>query len=113
MIGVGTMLAMLMLIVASISGADLATWGKGPMPSSEEAVQAFAVMLMMAYTSFTVFTVLWRDTLLPAPMASQEQEGYPPAVPSYGGNATYDGANAPASYHDETPSNAAEGSSVL
>ncbi len=55
-----------------------------------------AVMLFMAYSSFTGFVTVWRDILLPPPMAGQETGGLPPpagfgAAATYGGDAGYGG----------------------
>ncbi len=44
------------------------------------AVEAFATLMLMAYSAFLVMTYQFRNTLLPAPMASGDAEqGLPPA----------------------------------
>ena len=42
LIGVSFMMSQLMLIVAVISGSNIATWNLLPAPSSEKATQAFS-----------------------------------------------------------------------
>lgn len=90
LIGVGACMINVMLITAVISGSNLATFNQLPSPAGQNAVQAFAALLVLAYSSFTAFTVVYRDTLLPPPtLAGQDMhEGLPPAQPAYG---NYDG----------------------
>jgi len=98
MIGVGAMQANEMLVVAVVSGSNLAKFGVGAMPPGEGATQAFAVLLLMAYASFTGFTLVYRDTLLPPPMAGADaHDGLPPgqAVP-----ASYDAGGAGPQFSD-------------
>jgi len=89
LIGVGAVMVNVMLLVAVVSGSNLAKFGSPISPPGEGAVQAFAVLLLLGYSTFTAFTVVYRDTLLPPPMVSQETEGLPPGQPSYG-NSQYD-----------------------
>jgi len=69
LIGTSAMQANLMLIVAVISGANMnkATAGAGAAtPASFQATEAFAAMLFMAYSTFTVFVYSWKDMCVPA-----------------------------------------------
>ncbi len=70
LIGTSAMQANLMLIVAVISGANMnkATAGAGAAtPPSFQATEAFASMLFMAYSTFTVFVYSWKDMCVTAP----------------------------------------------
>jgi hypothetical protein len=90
LIGVSALMANLMLVVAVVSGSNLAMWGAPTLPSSESATQAFAVILFLLYSAFTLFVAAWRDILLPPPMAGQDvNTGLPPSQAAYGGS--YDG----------------------
>ncbi len=77
-----------------------------PTPSPQVgAVEAFAALEFIAYTSFNFFCYLYRDTLLPPPMSSQNiDNGLPPA--QFGGDGGYGGTQYAASggasaYRDE------------
>ena len=96
MIGSGGVIINLCLILASASNANFANFGNGPTPGGVGAVTAFSILLLMTYSAFTGFVVVYRDTLLPPPsMASQDSEGLPPpsfATGEYGGSANYGGS---------------------
>lgn len=89
------MMVSTLLVTAVVSGGNYAAFGlPGVDPkSSTQAVTAFASLTLIATTFFTVFTVLYRDTLLPAgPMASSDASLPPPpagaaAVPNWGSSA--------------------------
>jgi hypothetical protein len=49
MVGVGVMFVNTMLLVAVVSGANFARWGIGASPSSQQATEAFAILLFLAY----------------------------------------------------------------
>jgi len=80
LIGISFMLVMGMLQVGVVSGANFAALGAGELKSATQAVTAFSSLLFIAITTFTVFLTLYRDTLLPPPMASTDQSSsLPPA----------------------------------
>jgi len=79
LIGVGLMLINILLEITAVSESPAVT----TTTSATMAVSAFSILLVMAYTTFTVFVTLYRDTLLPPPsMASQDTESLPP--PQFG-----------------------------
>jgi hypothetical protein len=49
MVGVGVMMINTMLIICALCGANFARWGVGSTPSSSQAVEAFGILLFMAY----------------------------------------------------------------
>lgn len=49
MVGVGVMFVNSMLLVAVVSGANFARWGIGASPAAQQATEAFAILLFLAY----------------------------------------------------------------
>lgn len=97
LIGTSGMMISTLLTTAVVSGGNYAAFGlPGIDPkSSTQAVTAFASLLLIAVVFFTTFTVLYRDTLLPAgPMASSDASLPPPpagaaAIPNWGSSSAY------------------------
>lgn len=82
LIGVSLMMIFLLLELGVISGANMARFGGSDTSSSTQAVTAFASLLLIAETTFTVFVILYRDTLLPPqPMTSSDHSEVPPSLP--------------------------------
>jgi len=82
LIGVSLMMVFLLLELGVISGANMARFGGSEPSSSTQAVTAFASLLLIAETTFTVFVILYRDTLLPPqPMTSSDHSEVPPSLP--------------------------------
>lgn len=81
LIGVSVCMVLQLLVTGVVSGANFAAFGLGSATSSTQAVTAFASLLLIAITFFTVFLTMYRDTLLPpvAMASTDHSEGLPPA----------------------------------
>ena len=94
LIGVSFMMCQLLLIVAAVSGANLANVGNTveEMSSGSKAVTTFASLLLLAQIAFTTFVTMFRDTLLPAGSMASTDTALPP--PSFGGPSAYESSSA-------------------
>ena len=91
LIGTSFLMVNVMLLVAAVSGGNMAAFGMGDAKSATQAVTAFASLLLIALIFFTTFLTLYRDTLLPPPPMSAADNQAPLPPPQFsaaGGSAT-------------------------
>jgi hypothetical protein len=89
LIGVSVTMIMLLFITGVVSGGNVANFGIGSASSSTQAVTAFASLLFISVTFFTIFVTLYRDVLLPPPaMASTDHAGDALPPPAFASSST-------------------------